>query len=516
MTMETKPDTELIVAFASSADEAAFSALVHRHQQMVFRTCLRMLGNVQEAEDAVQATFIVLMNKAGTLKREGTLGGWLHAVARRIALEAIRQRRSQARSREAAACQTEDSAVRPADVEAVMRFIDEELDRLSKLQRQAVVLRHLEGHSEKEAAQLAGCPVGTLGRRASDGIGKLRQRLALRGVALSSAALAGVLTSEASAAVPETLLPSILTAVQSTATTGVATTTVSTKAMLLAKGALKIMFWNQVKVAALVVAGVAVVGGGSLTATMLAKPGEDAPAPTPLVEAPVPLANAPSKLAEGPKPTPRPSLTKLNLTVINRSPTGVIAVGFVDASVNPPRNYYLEVGESQDGFTVLAADMDKEQASINMNGVTIDLKMANGPVGSKADTDAALTKPAPKIEDTSMRADRMEKHADGTIMLDGNVCLTALGYTITADHMQVLTGDRNQIKRITANGTVVITNTDHRGTCYEAICDYATGEITMTGNPVWIRGSDRVRGDKITITSDQHVVAEGGGNVRRR
>ncbi len=241
--METRTDTHLIVAFASSADETAFAELVRRHQQMVFRTCLRMLGNVQEAQDATQATLIVLMKKAGTLQREGSLGGWLHAVARRIALDAIRQRRNQAKSLEAAAWQMEACTAEPADVEGVLGFLDEELGRLSNLQKQAVVLRYLEGHSEKEAAQMAGCPVGTIGRRASDGLARLRLRLARRGIALGATALAGALASEASAAIPETILPSILATLRlcsgqavktAAATTAAGTGASSTAAMLAA------------------------------------------------------------------------------------------------------------------------------------------------------------------------------------------------------------------------------------------------------------------------------------------
>jgi hypothetical protein len=126
--------------------------------------------------------------------------------------------------------------------------------------RQAVVLRYLQGNSEKQAAELAACPQGTLSRRASDGIAKLRQRLAKRGVALGGAALASLLTSEASAAVPETLLPSILATVKTAvATTATATGATSTAAML-AKGAMKAMFWNSVKTAALVAVIVGVVG----------------------------------------------------------------------------------------------------------------------------------------------------------------------------------------------------------------------------------------------------------------
>ena len=103
------------------------------------------------------------------------------------------------------------------------------------------------------------CPVGTLSKRASRGLEQLRMRLNKQGFATSVTAIGALLTSEASAAIPETLLPSTLAAVKSFAATTAATTAASTKAMLLAKGAMKVMFWNQVKVAAMV-AGVAAIG----------------------------------------------------------------------------------------------------------------------------------------------------------------------------------------------------------------------------------------------------------------
>ena len=98
--------------------------------------------------------------------------------------------------------------------QAVFSHVDAELDGLSAILREAIVLRYLRGFSEQEAATQAACPLGTMKRRASDGLAKLRARLSKRGVALSGVALAGLLTSEASAAIPETLLPSILAAVK--------------------------------------------------------------------------------------------------------------------------------------------------------------------------------------------------------------------------------------------------------------------------------------------------------------
>jgi RNA polymerase sigma factor (sigma-70 family) len=258
--MDTRTDSDLMAAYAEACDENAFAELAARHQRMVYRVCLRMLQCHQEAEDATQAVFLVLLNKASRLTRKGELTGWLYGVARNVCLEALRTRAR--RQEEAMLDEIEVPAVvesRP-DHEEVMPFLDEELAGLSGVLRQAVVLRYLQNHSEAEAAQRVGCAVGTLSMRASRGIERLRQRLAKRGVAVGGVALAGLLTSEASAAVPETLLPSILATVKTAAATGAAATTATSTAATLAKGAMKAMYIAKVKMVAAVVAAVVVTG----------------------------------------------------------------------------------------------------------------------------------------------------------------------------------------------------------------------------------------------------------------
>jgi RNA polymerase sigma factor (sigma-70 family) len=250
-----------MAAYADACDENAFAELVARHQQMVYRVCLRMLRHHQEAEDATQAVFLVLLNKASRLMtRKGEFTGWLYGVARNVCLEALRKRAR--RQEEAMLDETEEPAVeeyRPAH-EEVLPFLDEELAGLTGVLRQAVVLRYLQNHSEAEAARRVGCAVGTLSSRASRGIERLRQRLAKRGIALGGLALVGLLTSEASAAVPETLLPSILAVVKTAAATTATATGATTTAAMLAKGAMKAMFIAKVKMVAAIAAAVIVTG----------------------------------------------------------------------------------------------------------------------------------------------------------------------------------------------------------------------------------------------------------------
>jgi RNA polymerase sigma factor (sigma-70 family) len=254
--MQSKTDKELLDRFVATGDGAAFAELVSRYTPMVYRACRRLLGNDHDAEDATQAAFVVLARKAGSLRQEGRLNGWLHRVARLVALEALRKRMQHERNQMECTLWQESLApdLSEAEHDAVRSHVDAELDGLSAILREAIVLRYLRGFSEQAAAVAAGCPLGTMKRRASDGIAKLRQRLAKRGVALGGAALAGLLTSEASAAIPETLLPSILATVKTAVATTATATGASSTAAMLAKGAMKAMFIAKVKMVAAVVA----------------------------------------------------------------------------------------------------------------------------------------------------------------------------------------------------------------------------------------------------------------------
>ncbi len=277
--MQQQTDKELIERYAEAGDDLAFAELVARYSPMVYRVCRRLLGNEHDAEDASQGAFVVLARKAAQLREDGRLNGWLHRVARLVALEALRKRAARERHEMECAGWTGNLAESSSevDLEAVLSQVDTALDDLSGVLREAVVLRYLRGFSERDAAAQAGCPVGTMKRRASDGISKLRRRLAKQGVTLSDVALAGLLASEASSAVPETLLPSLLATVKGVAATSAAGTgfdsvalgakdVATTTAGTLAQGAMRAMFIAQVKMTALVTAVVMGVGGAGVTA----------------------------------------------------------------------------------------------------------------------------------------------------------------------------------------------------------------------------------------------------------
>ncbi len=165
--------------------EAAFAVLVDRHGPMVMHVCRRILGDCHDAEDAAQATFLVLAKQARSIRVRDSLASWLYGVALRVAAQtrrhAARRRARERRSVEAAmAIRRED--VNDLDAADTVRELYEELARLPDRFRLPIVLCHLEGLSYEQAAQQLGCPVRTVHSRLSRARQRLRERLARRGL----------------------------------------------------------------------------------------------------------------------------------------------------------------------------------------------------------------------------------------------------------------------------------------------------------------------------------------------
>src|SRR5205085_2258074 len=139
---EGQTDGELLAQFLAGRDELAFEALLRRHGPMVLGTCRRILGNADDAEDAFQATFLVLVRKGGTLTARAVLGDWLHGVARRTALNA---RRACARRRVKEGAMARPEAQGEEVQDGALALLDEELGRLPQKYRLVLVLCELEG-----------------------------------------------------------------------------------------------------------------------------------------------------------------------------------------------------------------------------------------------------------------------------------------------------------------------------------------------------------------------------------
>jgi RNA polymerase sigma factor (sigma-70 family) len=201
-------DSRLLELFLRRRDEAAFESLILRHGPMVFGVCRRVLGNEQDAEDAFQATFLVLVRKAASVRKRGALGTWLYGVAYRTALEA---RRAMARRR-AKERKVVPRVEAPAEGGDDLReVLDRELAALPDRYRDVVVLCDLEGKGRKEVAQELGCPEGTVASRLARARALLAKRLARYGLATAAVA-AGVSREASSACVPASLVSSTVRA----------------------------------------------------------------------------------------------------------------------------------------------------------------------------------------------------------------------------------------------------------------------------------------------------------------
>jgi len=176
-------DATLVDRFLTGRDEA-FATLMRRHGPSVMRVCRRWLGEGQEAEDACQATFLVLVNRAGEIEQVENIGGWLCGVARRVAGRA-KMRANRRRAREGAAVDVRGIAGRehPAD-DDLSPTLRSEVDRLPEKYRRPIELCYWEGLSSEQAAERLQCPTGTLKWRLSRAREILRGRLSRLGMAL--------------------------------------------------------------------------------------------------------------------------------------------------------------------------------------------------------------------------------------------------------------------------------------------------------------------------------------------
>jgi RNA polymerase sigma factor (sigma-70 family) len=271
-------DGQLLTRFVVARDEAAFAALVRRHGPMVLGVCRRVLRDYHSAEDAFQATFLVLARKAPSLTVGESLACWLYRVAYQTALRAgttLARRRAMER-------QVEDMPhpeVRPAEAQDWLPLLDRELSRLPEKYRGAIVLCDLEGRTRKEAARLLSVAEGTLSSRLATGRKMLAGRLARCGVALSGGALAvvqaqGVASARVSAAlVSSTARAAALVVagqVAAVSTTAVVLMREVMKAMLMKK--LRLVVGAVVLVVALGLVGVGYQSGAGSGAAQAAPP----------------------------------------------------------------------------------------------------------------------------------------------------------------------------------------------------------------------------------------------------
>lgn len=276
-------DSLLLSRFGASRDEAAFASLLQRHGPLVLNVCRRVLGNADDADDAFQATFLVLARKAGSIRQGESVGSWLYGVAFRIASKAkVNAARRRAHERRVADMPKLDTG-NPALWGEMRPLLDEELSRLPEKYRLPIVLRYLQGKSNEEAAWELGCPAGTLTWRLSQALDMLRQRLARRGVTLSSTLLGTLVVENGASAALTTVLSdtTLRAAVLFAAGREVAANGASLFIISLAEGALRAMWINKMTTTALIllVVGMFGIGGGLLAFRSMARETAAVPAP---------------------------------------------------------------------------------------------------------------------------------------------------------------------------------------------------------------------------------------------
>lgn len=267
-------DGALLEAFVQARDEAAFAALVRRHGPMVLGVCRRVLRNEADAEDAFQATFLILARKAASIRSAAAVSNWLYGVAHTTSIRAqamIRKRRT--REREAAALPKTQACEEVW--RAVQTLLDAELAALPDKYRTVIVLCALEGKTIQEAARQLGWPQGTVASRLSRGRTMLARRLTKHGLVVSAGALATALTHGALAAqVPPMLASSTVKAGSLLAAGQAAAGLVSAHVTALTQGVLQAMFLSKLKVCIAGVVVLAMLGAGTASVGRATSAGE--------------------------------------------------------------------------------------------------------------------------------------------------------------------------------------------------------------------------------------------------
>jgi RNA polymerase sigma factor (sigma-70 family) len=281
-------DAELLECFVSQRDEVAFEVLLRRHGPMVYAVCLRVLHHKQDAEDAFQATFLVLAHKAAAVSPRSKLAGWLHGVAHKTALKARYRayHRSEVEKRVPVRSPDEmHTDLYSTEVEAVL---DQEITGLPDRYRLPIILCDLEGRLRTEVAGMLRCSEGTLSSRLTRGRRMLADRLHRRGVGPAVAGIALVLAPRSNVLAESLILETVPVALSSLACSAGVGCAASLNVAQLATGVMKSMLLNKLRTAAVGVLGVATL----VIAGLASYESQAAPAST--------RALVPSENAEGP------------------------------------------------------------------------------------------------------------------------------------------------------------------------------------------------------------------------
>ncbi len=254
---EGPSDAQLLESFLVRRDEMAFEALLRRHGPMVLGVCQRVLRNVHDAEDALQATFLVLARKASSIRSRQVVASWLYGVAYRTATKArVMNAKRRTKERQAG----ERTRSQSSSDEELLEQLDHQLSRLPDKYRVPVVLCELEGRSRKEAARVLAIPEGTLSWRLAQAKKMLAKRLSRHELAIPFGVLAVGLSPTLRASTLKTVL-----------TTGA----VPAKVLALTEGVIKAMFLSKLKMTMCAGGLMLLAGVGATGMTYRATAGEE-------------------------------------------------------------------------------------------------------------------------------------------------------------------------------------------------------------------------------------------------
>jgi RNA polymerase sigma factor (sigma-70 family) len=260
--LEPPTDRELLERSLGRGDDAAFGTLLRRHGSMVWALCRRVLGDCPDAEDAFQATFLVLVRKGASLDRPELLGNWLYGVAWRTA----RKARAASARRRAREKPLEDVAAPSTDVpwRELLPALDEEVSRLPDKYRAPIVLCYFRGKTYAEAARTLGLAEGTIASRLARARERLRRRLSRRGSAVSGGLVTAALSHGAAPAPPPSAVVSATSlAARSLAPGAALGGAISANVISLTEGVLQSMFIANLKIMAGAALALGILGTGT-------------------------------------------------------------------------------------------------------------------------------------------------------------------------------------------------------------------------------------------------------------
>jgi RNA polymerase sigma factor (sigma-70 family) len=347
-------DGQLLERFLAGREEAAFEALVRRHGPMVLGVCRRILGNLHDAEDAFQVTFLVLARRSAAVRPRDMVANWLYGVAYRTALKArvacARRRKYEGQMR----AMSRPTFAESPDLQDLRPLLDQELERLPGEYRSAVVLCDLEGRTKREAARQLNVLEGTLSSRLARGRALLRTRLVRRGVEPSAGCLTAALAHQTASAAPRaslvasTIKAGLFAAAGQTAASGL----ISANAATLMEGMVKAMIWDRLKTPMAVLVATSLIGlsaGFGVFCTRAADPAGTTKQAEPKKESTAtPMQKGDVDLVKERVPTPQP----LILALVGLDKKERIAVRF------PMRR-----ADGSDGVATMYYDLAKVKAS---------------------------------------------------------------------------------------------------------------------------------------------------------